>query len=529
MLNVRPKRKWRSTFYSTKKSFAMFELRELIKLEMKYQYEDDSPHSNSEQKLKRYRWSCNKCNQMFVTVRELREHRKVHRKQENMVQYSYKLDKDGDMFICLTCDAECKTKEEMEKHVLQHEEKFICDVCKESFLKPYEYTCHLFNHDPSKGFSCPFCKYPVTIYIHGTYLNPSHQKKQHECNICLKSFKWYSSLTNHIKTHSEERPFKCGECSKCFKSLKILNSHTSTHSGVLYQCDICFKDFKAKHRLELHKSRHDSKFDAFCSMCSQGFYSRQDLNEHLLKVHNNKLFNCEICEKPFKQRQFLKAHMQSHSVDYSSVKEHKCELCGKAYKYKTSLMRHIRVHNGDEKWVCDICGKVMTSKPSLRDHMFIHAGVKPFHCTMCEKSFSKRNTLRIHLRSHKGIKLYRCDTCEKSFTQRSSLVVHIRRHTGEKPYKCNLCNNDFVCKTNLALIAPQQTKHPIKECVQTIIDEVADKGTLLLYLFHKQLDDVLPNMIENPTIKVDVTGTLFIPPKYQVFKDIVILNVKSSD
>uniref|UniRef100_A0A1B0DNG1 C2H2-type domain-containing protein n=1 Tax=Phlebotomus papatasi TaxID=29031 RepID=A0A1B0DNG1_PHLPP len=72
------------------------------------------------------------------------------------------------------------------------------------------------------------------------------RERKHVCKFCSKAFTQYSSLSEHVVTHSAERNYKCSLCPAAFKSAKRLKRHTAeTHSEGFYPCTICNKSFPA--------------------------------------------------------------------------------------------------------------------------------------------------------------------------------------------------------------------------------------------------------------------------------------------
>ena len=66
----------------------------------------------------------------------------------------------------------------------------------------------------------------------------------HECSICSKGFKNKSTLTRHVKTHTEEGAFKCEQCPKSYRDPNSLTVHIRTHTGEKpFKCEQCPKSF----------------------------------------------------------------------------------------------------------------------------------------------------------------------------------------------------------------------------------------------------------------------------------------------
>uniref|UniRef100_A0A8D8I2B6 Zinc finger protein 835 n=1 Tax=Culex pipiens TaxID=7175 RepID=A0A8D8I2B6_CULPI len=144
-------------------------------------------------------YTCTVCVRTFRTERLLRKHkRKMHPK----------------VFVCLHCPKQFLYKSLLEKHSRVHtqEKPFFCEYCQASFSQKINLEVHLVK------------RHNVTVGG-GKMLAQKHLP----CPHCAKMFDRPSSLNNHLRTHTRERPFACQDCAKTFASNSSLATHIRTH------------------------------------------------------------------------------------------------------------------------------------------------------------------------------------------------------------------------------------------------------------------------------------------------------------
>lgn len=207
----------------------------------------------------------------------------------------------------------------------------------------------------------------------------SHIKEEDEtytCDMCESTFDQLCSLTQHKRTHSDEKLFKCDICkSAYFTQIDRLNQHKRIHSG---KSSAVFNQ-----TLSL-------KLQYKCDICDTGFSQMKDLIEHK-RIH---IFQCDVCGKGFSTFKQFKIHKRYHSDESYEPRMNKCDMCELSFLHLGNLNQHRRIHLGDKAFKCDICNASFNHLRSLHKHRLVHSAVK---CNYCKLKFNNRITLNRHI------------------------------------------------------------------------------------------------------------------------------------
>lgn len=149
----------------------------------------------------------------------------------------------------------------------------------------------------------------------------SHVRGKAYCNLCDKTFQYYSLYRNHMIKHSNITPYKCQYCSKAFKSKQAIRYHMNTHTKeVQYNCPLCPMIYGTENQFITHVLNHESDTCFPCMVCAKILNSDQEREEHLSTHSEERPYACNFCNKRFRQKHHLSNHLKLHC-------QYRCDFC----------------------------------------------------------------------------------------------------------------------------------------------------------------------------------------------------------
>ncbi|XP_064076224.1 zinc finger protein 419-like isoform X1 [Vanessa tameamea] len=203
------------------------------------------------------RVKCDECGKSFVNRDSLVEHQLIHQGIKN--------------YECEECGKKFRTRNQIRHHMVKHSDAkdFYCVECDVRFKSAHTLRQHLKRSSKHKD----------------------KKSLKFECGACAKRFETAAQLAAHTRVqHEGVREHRCGACGAALASRASLNKHArAVHAGLrappAHVCHTCGKMFRAKSTLVNHVRTHTGEKPYECGVCGRRFAQRTAMRTHIKLVH----------------------------------------------------------------------------------------------------------------------------------------------------------------------------------------------------------------------------------------------------
>ncbi|KAF2353541.1 Zinc finger C2H2-type [Trinorchestia longiramus] len=273
--------------------------------------------------------------------------------------------------------------------------------------------------------------------------NQLTSEKKWACQYCNKKFSTKAYLIVHHKIHSGEKPFKCDKCSYTAVSKDSVKKHVERSHGMMkpLSCNLCSKTFTYYSHKKAHMLRHYNLKPFNCELCARSFMLKRHLNDHMRMHEGNPSFRCELCDVAYVLPDSLRKHKDMHLSTPL-----KCHICKTDFwvagRYNRHMQKHRREFHGkncseSKPYKCHMCSKYFKLRRFLTRHFA--EGCKTtlgaqLRCTECEEQHPDEKSLKRHMKIFHNLKEHSCYVCAEAFKRISHLNQHLIEKHNEAAY-----------------------------------------------------------------------------------------------
>lgn len=442
-------------------------------------------------KLTELNFTCELCERMFDTMKNLRS----HIKQFHLGKFPYK---------CDFCYSEFANRGAYDLHLEKH------NCLQDTFLANESLTLKDFpineisptqqineiemqnvsnkseNDEPPEMHTCDVCAMIFQsangLVRHKVRKHNQKAKKKYfikgmknaRCDICNRDFSTQSYLQIHLKLHEKKGPNYRGKIfrNKYVHTELTENGNTTTEShmediiditkdeqengDMVEICDpLALEDDDGnelddipkalKLKINLRNIKHSDSpehMDVDENSCNinKALFSDISLEceQYLLEQQQNETTNtnCKTCKKSFEKKSDLKRFLNSL---HSKSMQYKCHLCDSSFCEVDHLTKHLQIHYTSA--TCSICQKMFADEHEMQNHNMLHENRANWQCGVCYFINNEIVALKEHINEHGNEIIYRCHFCDEEFVLSQDLSNHIDKHDGS--HSCKECEKSF--------------------------------------------------------------------------------------
>lgn len=230
----------------------------------------------------------------------------------------------------------------------------------------------------------------------------------HTCGVCSRSFPLLSSLSQHMRRHTQEKPYKCPYCQHRTAQKGSLKAHVRGHKLGLFQQTLADREVEMPEEQSRSSEIPESAAaDLEKSATVNGKVKRKGTKRKISEADATEngaeadggCCVCIICGQAFPQTLLLKSHMKVHS----GPEDYGCRICGRRFRQAWFLQSHMHAHRSKATRKGDRSGNLPAAiNGAPQDPASLANEVCLYElCGSCGNFFPDRASLQIHQELHK--------------------------------------------------------------------------------------------------------------------------------
>nr|XP_018917810.1 PREDICTED: zinc finger protein 184-like isoform X2 [Bemisia tabaci] len=214
------------------------------------------------------------------TVTSLSESPETSLKEEQPVEYDC-----GRGFVCDFCDERFYLKRTLDNHMNKHAKEFYGEIEEDSVYDSMDIETSEYDDDSSyveKSSESSEDEYSSVVITMNSAEIPS-DGKLFICSECTRRYTTAELLERHVCRPVEKR-FGCAHCNRHYRNREYLVNHLKMHTNERpFSCSLCGSTFKVRTGLTTH-IRVSCKL-LVCCYCQKRFRTENERDQHLRKAH----------------------------------------------------------------------------------------------------------------------------------------------------------------------------------------------------------------------------------------------------
>ena len=294
-------------------------------------------------------FKCDRCGKAFSMRSSLKRHMTVHTAEKP--------------YECGTCGLHFSYNETLKQHCRRKHGKSASDgvptaasdeqaakdqtclICGKLWWSPAMLKRHMRSHTGEKPYECNVCgerfsrKWNVKLHClrkheKSTSSDAVKKKMKKACSICGNLLCSTSSLKQHMRVHTGEKPFQCDTCDMKYSCKGNLERHCKEQHGASSHGDAATKSQSQSLAAEQ---------DRTCPICGMVFDSPSRMKRHMIQHTGEKPYQCSICVEYFSQAAALEEHhqkMHKKGKERIPAKDRTCKFCNVLFATISELVQY---------------------------------------------------------------------------------------------------------------------------------------------------------------------------------------------